>query len=177
MSPESPLLYRQPVETPLGTMTALASEQGIVLFEFAEGAHLERGVRDLLRYLPPAVEIRDESHPHLDRLRREISEYFAGTRTRFDVPLHLLGTPFQLQVWSTLLQIPYGRTCSYAEEAAMIGRPAAVRAVANANGRNRMPILVPCHRVIGSDGSLTGYSAGIQRKIRLLELERKSSAE
>lgn len=158
-------------------MTALASEQGIVLFEFAEGAHLERGVRDLLRYLPPAVEIRDESHPHLDRLRREISEYFAGTRTRFDVPLHLLGTPFQLQVWSTLLQIPYGRTCSYAEEAAMIGRPAAVRAVANANGRNRMPILVPCHRVIGSDGSLTGYSAGIQRKIRLLELERKSSAE
>lgn len=170
-----PKLYRQPVDTPLGTMIAIASEQGIVLFEFAEGAHLERGVNDLFKHLPQGGEIRDEPHPHLDRLRQEISEYFAGRRTRFDVPLHLLGTPFQLQVWSALLRIPYGCTCSYAEEAAMIGRPAAVRAVANANGRNRLPILVPCHRVIGSDGSLTGYSAGIQRKIRLLELERKSS--
>lgn len=170
-----PKLYRQPVDTPLGTMIAIASEQGIALFEFAEGAHLERGVNDLFKHLPQGVEVRDEPHPHLDRLRQEISEYFAGRRTRFDVPLHLLGTPFQLQVWSALLRIPYGRTCSYAEEAAMIGRPAAVRAVANANGRNRLPILVPCHRVIGSDGSLTGYSAGIQRKIRLLELERKSS--
>lgn len=177
MSPKPSLLYRQPIDTPLGTMIAIASEQGIVLFEFAEGAHLERGVNDLFRHLPPAVEIREAPHPHLDRLRHEISEYFAGRRTRFDVTLQLLGTPFQLQVWSALLRIPYGRTCSYAEEAATIGRPAAVRAVANANGRNRLPILVPCHRVIGSDGSLAGYSAGIQRKIRLLELERKSSAE
>ena len=88
------------------------------------------------------------------------------------MPLHPVGTQFQLEVWAALMTIPYGTTISYAREAAMIGKPTAVRAVAGANGRNRLPILIPCHRVIGSDGSLTGYSGGICRKTDLLRIER-----
>lgn len=174
MRREPIVLHRQSVETPLGPMTALCSEQGIVLFEFNDNAHFERNQRDLFRRLPPAV-VREEPHPHLDRLKQEIDEYFALRRTAFAVPLHPVGTDFQLAAWSALQRIPYGQTRSYAEEAVLIGRPTAVRAVANANGRNRLPILIPCHRVIGSDGSFAGYSAGIQRKAYLLALERKSS--
>lgn len=173
MNGKNTTLARQVIGTPLGEMIAVTSDKGIMMFEFAEGAHPERAVKELLRHMPTGALIAERTHPHIDRLRREIGEYFAGTRTTFDVPLDPVGTPFQLQVWSTLLKIPYGQTWSYAREAAAMGRPTAVRAVANANGRNRMPILIPCHRVIGSDGSLAGYSAGIQRKAALLALERK----
>lgn len=166
-------LVRQVIGTPLGDMIAVASNKGIMMFEFVEGAHPERAVKELLRHMPSGTLIVAGTHQHIDCLRQEIGEYFAGTRTTFGVPLCPVGTPFQLQVWSTLRTIPYGQTWSYAREAAAMGRPTAVRAVANANGRNRMPILIPCHRVIGSDGSLAGYSAGIQRKAALLALERK----
>lgn len=172
MSGKNTTLARQVIGTPLGEMIAVASDKGIMMFEFAEGAHPERAMKELLRHLPGSG-IQDRVHPLLTRLETEIGEYFAGRRTTFDVPLDPVGTPFQLEVWSALLKIPYGQTWSYAEEARAIGRPTAVRAVANANGRNRMPILIPCHRVIGSDGSLTGYSAGIQRKTALLALERR----
>lgn len=173
MNGKNTTLARQVIGTPLGDMIAVASDKGIMMFEFAEGAHPERAVNDLLRHIPPGTLIAERTHPHIERLRQEIGEYFAGSRTEFGVSLDPVGTPFQIEVWSALLRIPYGTTCSYAEEAAIMGRPTAVRAVANANGRNRMPILIPCHRVIGSDGSLTGYSAGIQRKTALLALERR----
>lgn len=173
MSRKNITLARQVIGTPLGDMIAVASDKGIMMFEFAEGAHPERALNDLLRHTAPGTEVTDAKHPLLSRLQTEIEEYFAGARTAFDVPLDPAGTPFQLEVWSALQKIPYGQTWSYAEEAAAIGRPKAVRAVAGANGRNRMPILIPCHRVIGSDGSLTGYSAGIQRKTALLALERR----
>lgn len=166
-------LLRQTINTPLGDMIGISSERGIVMFEFAEEAHPERALSDLLRHLPDKPRIEEGDHPYLRQLREEIGEYFAGIRTAFDVPLDPVGTPFQLEVWTAMRRIPYGATCSYAEEAAMIGRPKAVRAVAGANARNRIPILIPCHRVIGSDGSLTGYSAGIQRKTELLALERR----
>jgi methylated-DNA-[protein]-cysteine S-methyltransferase len=103
--------------------------------------------------------------------RRQLEEYFARRRTVFDLPLALRGTPFQVRVWRALLRIPYGATASYGDIAARIGRPGASRAVGGANHRNPIPIIVPCHRVIGSDGSLTGYGGGEARKRRLLALE------
>jgi methylated-DNA-[protein]-cysteine S-methyltransferase len=103
--------------------------------------------------------------------RGQLQEYFAGARTRFDLPLADSGTPFQREVWRALQDIPYGETISYGELARRLGRPAAIRAVGRANGANPIAIVVPCHRVIGADGSLTGYAAGTARKRRLLDLE------
>lgn len=103
--------------------------------------------------------------------RVQLDEYFAGTRQRFDMPLHPLGTPFQLEVWHELARIPYGTTLSYGEMARRIGQPKAVRAVGAANGRNPLPIVLPCHRVIGSDGSLTGFGGGLPIKRQLLAME------
>lgn len=103
--------------------------------------------------------------------RRQLSEYFAGRRRRFELHLAPRGTPFQQRVWSALLEIPFGTTCSYSEIAARIGRPTAVRAVGAANGRNPIAIVVPCHRVIGRSGALTGYAGGLDTKRRLLEHE------
>lgn len=107
----------------------------------------------------------------------ELEEYFHGTRTEFDIPLLMTGTVFQKQVWQSLLAIPYGTTVSYGEEARRIGCSAAVRAVANANGSNTISILVPCHRVIGSNGSLAGYAGGVVAKQRLLLLEQSNMAK
>lgn len=102
----------------------------------------------------------------------QLSAYFAGELTEFDLPLAPRGTTFQLRVWNALLEIPYGQTASYGELATAIGRPGASRAVGAANGRNPIAVIVPCHRVIGADGSLTGYAGGVERKRALLELER-----
>ncbi|WP_328718398.1 methylated-DNA--[protein]-cysteine S-methyltransferase [Streptomyces sp. NBC_00247] len=103
---------------------------------------------------------------------RQLGEYFEGTRTEFDLPLHLEGTPFQRTVWAELQRIPYGETLSYGELAGRLGKPGASRAVGLANGRNPVSIIVPCHRVIGASGSLTGYGGGLDRKQRLLAFER-----
>jgi methylated-DNA-[protein]-cysteine S-methyltransferase len=107
----------------------------------------------------------------LGEARRQLGEYFSGTRRRFDLPLAPRGTTFQQQVWQSLRDVPYGETISYATLAARIGKPSAVRAVGAANGRNPLPIVVPCHRVIGADGSLTGFGGGVPTKQFLLQLE------
>lgn len=112
----------------------------------------------------------------LDRAIEEVDEYFAGKRTEFSIPLTAEGTPFQREVWSALRAIPFGETRSYADVAAAIGKPPAVRAVGAANGRNPLGIVVPCHRVIGADGSLTGYAGGMSRKRFLLDLERRRAS-
>lgn len=109
----------------------------------------------------------------LDRAIAEVDEYFAGKRTKFSIPLAAEGTPFQREVWNALSAIPFGETRSYADVAAAIAKPKAVRAVGAANGRNPLGIVVPCHRVIGADGSLTGYAGGMKRKKFLLDLERQ----
>jgi len=115
---------------------------------------------------------RDPAHPVLREAARQLDEYFAGRRTRFDLPLDLQGgTPFQQSVWQALLAIPCGQRTSYAALSARIGSPAAVRALGAAVGRNPVSIVVPCHRVVGSDGALTGYAGGIDRKTALLRLE------
>ena len=105
----------------------------------------------------------------------QLKEYFAGQRREFDIPLAFRGTPFQRAVWAALLDIPYGETASYGELAQLLGKPAAARAVGLANGRNPISIIVPCHRVIGSTGSLTGYGGGLERKRYLLDFERRPS--
>ncbi|MDR0457719.1 MAG: methylated-DNA--[protein]-cysteine S-methyltransferase [Burkholderiaceae bacterium] len=159
------------IPTPLGDMLALASDAGLCLLEFIDGtARLEqelaqvRAVRGLAADGPSAA---------LEQLQAQLDGYFAGQRQRFDVPLDWIGTPFQMRVWRALLAIPYGATWSYAQEARQIGQSAAVRAVAAANGHNKIAIVVPCHRVIGGNGALTGYGGGLARKRWLLDLERQ----
>lgn len=118
----------------------------------------------------------DSQHPVLRQTEQQLREYFSGTRTRFTVPLDLIGTEFQKKVWTALLAIPFGETRAYAELAMQIGHPSAARAVGAANGRNPISIITPCHRAIGSDGSLTGFAGGLDAKRFLLELERSHAA-
>jgi AraC family transcriptional regulator, regulatory protein of adaptative response / methylated-DNA-[protein]-cysteine methyltransferase len=156
-------------ESPLGPLVAGAVDAGICLLEFGDRRMLEAQAGALRSHLAlPAV---PASHPHLERLKTELGEYFGGARRVFDLPLHEPGTLFQERVWAALREIPCGETRSYSELARALGDPAAVRAVAQANGRNRIAILVPCHRVIGADGGLGGYGGGVWRKKRLLEIE------
>ncbi|HTE04769.1 MAG TPA: methylated-DNA--[protein]-cysteine S-methyltransferase, partial [Planctomycetota bacterium] len=157
------------VPTPLGPMLAGATEQGLLLLEFTDRRMLERQLKTLHRRLNCAFV--PGSNPVLAQLGEELRAYFAGEPVSFRTPLLLPGSTFQREVWEHLRAIPRGATSSYAAVARAIGRPAAVRAVARANGDNRIAILVPCHRVIGSDGQLTGYGGGLWRKRWLLDLE------
>ncbi|AII54009.1 bifunctional transcriptional activator/DNA repair enzyme AdaA [Hymenobacter sp. APR13] len=165
------LLNLTRLETPLGTMLACGTTQGICLLEFTDRRMLETELKDLARRLNATIVQSD--NPHFALLRTQLAEYFAGTRQGFSVPLFMPGTAFQQAVWQELGRIPYGTTRSYGQQAAALDRPTAVRAVATANGMNRIAILVPCHRVIGADGHLTGYAGGLWRKKRLLELEQQ----
>jgi methylated-DNA-[protein]-cysteine S-methyltransferase len=115
----------------------------------------------------------DAEHPVLKQAKRELDEYFTGTRTEFNLPLAALGTAFQQKVWQALITIPFGETWSYQDLADAIGNPKAVRAVGLANGKNPISIIVPCHRVIGKSGKLTGYAGGVERKAWLLKHEKK----
>jgi len=158
--------------TPLGPMIAGATDEGVCLLEFAERRMLETQLRRLARqigagFVPGSNEL-------LDRLNEELSEYFAGRLRRFSVPLVIGGTEFQRRVWECLRDIPYGETRTYGEQATAIGRPSAVRAVGRANGDNRIAIVIPCHRVVGGNGKLTGYGGGLWRKRALLEHEQQT---
>lgn len=158
------------IETPLGTMIACADENGICMLEFSDRKALPTELKDISKYFNANI-IQGEN-PHFKTLEKELSEYFAGNLKNFTVPLSPVGTEFQKNVWEVLRKIPYGTTRSYAQQAEILGNPKAIRAVANANGLNKISIIIPCHRVIGSDGKLTGYGGGIWRKQKLLELEK-----
>ncbi len=170
MSKDARILRVTRIPTPLGPMVAAATEDAVCFLEFADRRALSTQLRRLARRVPSMFA--PGRNEVLDQLVTELEEYFAGTRRAFEVPLHPRGTPFQERVWAVLQGIPAGQTRSYSEVARAIGRPSAVRAVAHANGDNPISILVPCHRVIGADGSLTGYGGGLWRKRRLLDLER-----
>jgi methylated-DNA-[protein]-cysteine S-methyltransferase len=144
-------------ESPLGPLTLVGGDDGLRAIYFPGRSG-------------PVDETARDSRPFADAID-QLAEYFAGERRRFELSLSLEGTPFQRRVWAALAEIPYGRTTSYGELAAQIGRPDRVRAVGAAVGRTPVPIIVPCHRVIGADGSLTGYGGGLQRKRWLLDLE------
>ncbi len=155
--------------TPLGPTLAGATADGLCLLEFADRRMLETQLRRLQARLG-AVFV-PGTNGILGRLAHELERYFAGRLRDFSVPLSTPGTAFQRRVWNGLQRVPYGTTTSYARLARGLGRPEAVRAVARANGDNRIAILIPCHRVVGSDGRLTGYGGGLWRKRRLLEHE------
>lgn len=157
--------------TPLGPMLAGATDEGICLLEFTDRRMLETQLSRLGKRLK-AVLLPGE-HPHFKALAAQLQRYFDGKLDRFDLPLSLPGSEFQQAVWAELQTIPFGATRSYQEQAVSIGNPKAVRAVAKANGDNRISIIVPCHRVIGADGGLTGYGGGLWRKQWLLSHERK----
>jgi len=157
------------IETPLGPMVAGATETGVCLLEFSDRRMLETQLARVRKWCGPAAVPGENDYTR--ELRAQVDAYFAGGQREFTVPLETRGTPFQEKVWAALRTIPYGETWSYADLAKSIGNPAAVRAVAKANGDNRISILIPCHRVIGSDGELTGYGGGLWRKRALLERE------
>ncbi|SNB73404.1 Methylated-DNA--protein-cysteine methyltransferase [Kingella negevensis] len=161
------------IPTPLGDMVAVFSQRGLCLLEFADQTQLPRE----LAAVEKARKAEDCTNPqHVQLLQTELAAYFSGSLKNFSVPLDPIGTPFQQQVWQILCQIPYGETLSYKQQSEKLGNPKAIRAVASANGQNKISILIPCHRVIGSSGHLTGYAGGLSRKQFLLNLERQTPA-
>lgn len=168
------MLIEHHYPTPLGDMVALFTPQGLALLEFSENTkRLDREWRDVERYAGAAAELGADARTQA--LGAEIDAYFKGQLQDFDTQLDLVGTPFQKSVWQALLAIPYGQTRSYNQQAHQINHPTATRAVAAANGQNKIAVIVPCHRVIGSDGRLTGYGGGLPRKEWLLHLERRGA--
>lgn len=153
------------VTAPFGELTVVASDAGVRYVMFPDDAHPKP--------LANFEIICDPSHKLIATTLKQLQEYFDGVRKSFDIPLDLHGTDFQLTAWKTLGQIPFGQTITYGQQAIAIGRPKAVRAIGGANGRNPVVILLPCHRVIGADGSLTGFGGGIDVKKWLLAHEQK----
>jgi methylated-DNA-[protein]-cysteine S-methyltransferase len=160
--------YSRIVDSPIGPLRLVANEDSLVAIWWEE-ENASGGP------LPTVTET--PQHPVLAETARQLAEYFAGRRKTFDLALHFAGTEFQRKVWSALLTIPFGETRSYGQIAAQIGHPSAVRAVGAANGQNPIPIIAPCHRVVGSTGKLVGFGGGLPRKVHLLTLEGALSAE
>jgi len=150
------------VDSPVGKLRLVASADSLVEVSWEE----KNADRESLQ-----LRAEPGQHPVLDETARQLAEYFAGTRRTFELALHFDGTDFQRKVWNALLTIPYGQTTSYGRIAIQIGHPSAVRAVGAANGQNPIPIIAPCHRVVGSTGKLVGFGGGLPRKVHLLTLE------
>ncbi|MFT3904809.1 MAG: methylated-DNA--[protein]-cysteine S-methyltransferase [Steroidobacteraceae bacterium] len=153
--------------SPVGALKLIATDAGLAAILWENDDPRRVRLQDAIR--------RDD-HPILHLATQQLEEYFAGRRRRFDLPLQFSGTPFQKQVWQALLEIPFGQTRSYADIARRLNNPNAVRAVGAANGRNPLSIVAPCHRVIGANGTLTGFAGGLATKAFLLELERSRPA-
>jgi AraC family transcriptional regulator of adaptative response/methylated-DNA-[protein]-cysteine methyltransferase len=159
--------------TPLGPMFICSTDKGLCLLEFTDRKMLETEFKDLQKRLDASIIIGENEHTK--RGKKELAEYFDGTRKKFDVILDTPGTDYQNKVWRTLESIAYGNTTHYQALAESMGNPTSTRAVASANGHNRISIIVPCHRVIGKDGSLTGYGGGLERKQWLLDFEQEKN--
>lgn len=165
------MIFCTQFSTVLGDMSAAATESGVCFLEFTEDNRRE----DTLQLVSARLKmpVTDGSHPHLTLLETQLQDYFAGRLTQFTVPLVLPGTPFQQKVWDALLSVPFGSTITYSKLAALLSSPRAVRAVGRANGMNPVSVLVPCHRVTGKNGELTGYAGGTDRKAWLLAHEKQ----
>ena len=157
-------LHQQQLETPIGVLTLVASDVGLTMirFESEDPTEIDATL--------------DSSDPVLRAAAAQLGEYFAGDRREFDLPLDLEGTDFQKEAWLALADVPYGETTIYGEQARAIGRPGAFRAVGAANGQNPVPIVLPCHRIVGADGSLTGFAGGLDTKQRLLVHEQNQQS-
>lgn len=162
-------LYRKHIVTPIGVLNAMATDKAIYVVDFLDNLSWRIDQAIVLKHLD-ATDVNEENDL-LRQLEQQLKEYFAKERKDFTLPIDFVGTPFQEKVWKVLQTIPYGKTISYKEQAIAVGNPKGVRAVANANGKNRLSVIVPCHRVIANDGSLAGYTGGITRKRFLLDLE------
>jgi len=156
------------LDSPIGELTLVASDAGLTHVLFPGDEPVDVG-------LPADLPQRDDD-PTLEQAAAQLGEYFAGDRREFDVPLDLQGTEFQVEAWRALAGVPYGETRSYGEQAEAIGRPGAFRAVGAANGRNPVPVILPCHRIVGADGSLTGFAGGLDMKRWLLNHEQDQQA-
>ncbi|HQS83573.1 MAG: bifunctional transcriptional activator/DNA repair enzyme protein Ada [Alphaproteobacteria bacterium 16-39-46] len=168
---QSPLLKAAWLDSPLGPILAISDEKALYLLEFVERRGLEREIERLrLRTKSAIIPGRTDV---IASIETELKSYFEGTLKVFKTPLHLMGSPFQRSVWETLLTIPYGETRSYADQSKLMGKSSAFRAVANANGANQIAIVIPCHRIINSNGDLGGYGGGIPRKKWLIDHEEK----
>lgn len=167
-------LIAETVPSPFGPILAAATDAGVCLLEF-DAARARRGLEELSRRLnaDPAAPASAEARGHLAQLREELRQYFAGKSLKFSCPLVTVGTEFEKGVWDRLLAIPAGQTRSYGQLAAALGQPMGARAVGRANGRNRIAIVIPCHRVIETGGGLGGYGGGLERKRWLLDHERQ----
>ena len=166
MSSAVPIFSRRTCEAPFGVVTVIGSGLGIRFVMFSNDAH----PKPLEKLHISDTEIHESVHDAITQLE----EYFAGSRRDFELPLDLQGTEFQVAAWNALAEIPYGCTASYGQQAASIGRPKAVRAIGGANGRNPVAIVLPCHRIVGADGSLTGFGGGIEVKKWLLDHEQST---
>jgi len=153
--------YSFAYETKIGKITITECDSQLVSIDFGE---------------PSTKQLNISETPFIKEVHKELEEYFKGTRKTFQLPLALKGTPFQKKVWQALMTIPYGETMTYKQVAAAIGNPKACRAVGMANNRNQIPIIIPCHRVIGSNGKLVGYAGGLHIKEKLLEMEENKHA-
>lgn len=169
------IILLQRFTTPLGPMFAGATEKGLCMLEFVDRKMLESEFKDLQKRLNATILLGENDH--IKQTIRELGEYFEGKRKEFTVPLDTPGSDFQNSVWSELLNVPYGETRSYQAQTNAIGNPKAIRAVATANGMNRISIIIPCHRIIGKNGELRGYGGGLERKRWLLDHERKHSGK
>jgi O-6-methylguanine DNA methyltransferase len=161
------------IATPIGPMTIGATDAAVVLADFSERPMMPAQLASVRRRIGPTA---DGDAPLLEAAEDQLGEYFASTRTIFDLPLDLPGSAFQERVWGELARIPYGETISYRELAGRVGVPAGTRAVGRANGSNRLAVIVPCHRVVGSDGGLGGYGGGLAAKRFLLDLEARAAS-
>ncbi len=163
--------FRTTMQSPIGTLTIVANDHAVVAIDWdGESAHGE------LLGDGEIVDVAAAGHPALSVATAQLGEYFRGERLDFDIPLDAAGTPFQHQAWDALVKIPFGETVSYGEQAVMLGDRNKARAVGAANGRNPIPIVVPCHRVVGSNGHLTGFAGGLDAKAWLLDHEFKVRA-
>lgn len=160
------------IATPIGPMYACATDEGLCLLEFTDRRMLEFELKQITTSLKAKIVF--GNHAIFDILKIQLDEYFAGKRKLFDIKLNSPGTDFQKKVWNGLMQIPYGTTRSYKQQAIILNNPNGVRAVAKANGYNRISIIIPCHRVIGDNGDLTGYGGGLWRKKWLIDFEKKN---
>jgi len=161
-------LYYKIISSPVGKLKLIASDKGLSALLFATGRSNKAFEQRQLK--------KDDAHPILMRTEKQLVEYFAGKRSTFDVPLEGKGTVFQMKAWRELSKIPYGETISYGQQAKGLGDAKKARAVGMANGRNPISIIVPCHRVVGANGSLTGFGGGLKTKEFLLNLEKKHAA-
>ena len=161
-------VYYKEIKTPLGVLLAGSTDNSLLFLQFKDNADLRKIEKKFKCFIQ-----KQENHSFLNKVENQLKEYFQGKRREFDLNYTLIGTEFQKKCWKALSKIPYGKTISYSKQAEMIGNPLAVRAVANSNRLNPIAIVIPCHRVIGKNGKLTGYAGGINKKEFLLKLEKE----